>query len=100
MKEYKPGWKNTEPMERVYIKYDPNNNLPTHEAIIRNHIDKEANALEISLCVTDDANQNITPSYKELLRWYFRLGHIAFQYLKMVNLHRASEGSSKFQGSG
>ena len=29
MKEDKPGWQKAEPVERVYIKYDPNNNLPT-----------------------------------------------------------------------
>ena len=30
LKEEKPGWQKAEPVERVYVKYDPKNNLPTH----------------------------------------------------------------------
>ena len=29
LKQDKPGWQKAEPVERVYIKYYPNNNLPT-----------------------------------------------------------------------
>ena len=36
LKENKLGCYKDEPMERVYIKYYPNKNLPTHEAIIPN----------------------------------------------------------------
>ena len=66
MKEDKPDWQKDEPVERVYVKYDPKNNLPTHEASIPKQIDKEVKALESSVCVTDKANQNLTPSQKEL----------------------------------
>ena len=34
LKEDKPGWKKIEPVERVYVKYDPKNNLPTHKATL------------------------------------------------------------------
>ena len=37
LKEYKPGWHKAESIERVYVKYDPKNNLPTNESIIPNH---------------------------------------------------------------
>ena len=30
LKEDKPGWQKAKPVERVYVKYDPKNNLPTH----------------------------------------------------------------------
>ena len=30
LKEDKPGWQKSEPVERVYVKYGPKNNLPTH----------------------------------------------------------------------
>ena len=30
LKEDKPGWQKAEHVERVYVKYDPNNNLPNH----------------------------------------------------------------------
>ena len=61
MKEYKPGWKKDKPVERVYVKYDPNNNLPTHEATLPNHIYKKVKALASYVCVTNEANPNITP---------------------------------------
>ena len=40
LKEYNPGWQKAEPVERVYVKYDPNNNLPTHEATLPNQREK------------------------------------------------------------
>ena len=67
MKEDKPGWQNDEPVERVYVNYDPKKPLPTHEANLPNHRDKETNALKSDVCVTNEANQNLTPSQKELL---------------------------------
>ena len=36
LKEYKPGWKKAEPVERVYVKYDRNKNPPTHKATLSN----------------------------------------------------------------
>ena len=30
LKEDKPGWQKAKPVERVYVKYDPKNNLPNH----------------------------------------------------------------------
>ena len=30
LKEDKPVWQKDEPVERVYVNYDPKNNLPTH----------------------------------------------------------------------
>ena len=62
LKEDNPGCQKAEPVERVYVKYDPNNNLPTHESNISNQIEKEVNALISSVCVTNEANQNLTPS--------------------------------------
>ena len=78
MKEDKPGWQKAAPVERVYVKYDSKNNLPTHEATLPNQRNKEAKSLTNAVCVTNEANQNLTPSHKELLQWIFRLGHIGF----------------------
>ena len=36
-----------------YIKYDPKNNLPTHEDILPNQIEKEVKALTSGVCVTN-----------------------------------------------
>ena len=71
-------------MERVYIKYDSNNKLPTHESILPNHRDKEVNALASYFCVTTKANQNLNPSQKEIIRCHFRLGHIGFHPVKWL----------------
>ena len=68
----------------VYIKYEPKKKLPTHEAIIPNHREKEVNALARAVCVTNEDNQNLTPLHKELLRWYFRLGHIGLQHVQWL----------------
>ena len=66
MKEDKPGWQKSKPVERFYVKYDPKNNLTTHEATLPNQREKEAKALTNAVCVTKEANQNLTPSQKEL----------------------------------
>ena len=84
MKEDNPGWKKAEPAEKVYIKYDPKNNLTNYEAIIPKKIEKEVKALESSVYVTNEANHNLTPYHKELLRWHFRLGHIGFEHFQWL----------------
>ena len=71
-------------MEKFYIKYDPNNNLPTPEDIIPNQIEKEFKALESAVCVTNEDNHNLTPSNNEILRWQFRLVNIGFQHVKWL----------------
>ena len=43
----------------IYMKYDPNNNLPTHEAIIHKQRNKEVKALAIFVCVTNEYKYNI-----------------------------------------
>ena len=40
LKEDKPGCQKAEPVERFYIRYDPKNNLPTHEATLPNQGEK------------------------------------------------------------
>ena len=81
LKEYNPGCQKAKPVEKVYIKFDPNKNLPTHESILPNHKEKCVKVLKSDVCVTYEANQNLTLSYKELLQWHFRLGHIEFQHV-------------------
>ena len=84
MKEDKPGWQNDEPVERVYVNYDQNKNLRTHEANLPNQRDKAAKALKSAVFIINEANQNLTPSHKELLRWNFTLGHIGFQHIQWL----------------
>ena len=44
LKEENPGCQKVKPVERVYVKYDPNNKLPTHEANLPNKREKEVKA--------------------------------------------------------
>ena len=67
LKEDKPGWQNAKPVERFYVKYDPKNNLPTHEATLPNQREKEVKSLTSAVCVTKEDNQNLTLSQRELL---------------------------------
>ena len=64
MKEEKLDLQKAKPVE---FKYDRKNNLPTHETILPNQRDKEVKALTSAVCVTNEANHNLTPSQKELL---------------------------------
>ena len=36
------------------------------------------------VCVTKEANHNLTPSQKEQIRWHFRPGHIGFQHVQCL----------------
>ena len=47
------------------------------------------------VCVTNEANQNLTPSQKEILRWHFRLGYIGFQHVQWL----IRTGRLKVQGN-
>ena len=67
LKEENPGFQKDEPVERVYVKYDPKNNLSTHETNLPNQIDKEFKSLVSYFWVTNKANKNLTPSQKQLL---------------------------------
>ena len=82
-------------MEKVYIKYDPKNNLPNREAIIPNHRDKEFKVLASALCVTNQYNQKLTTSHKELFQCHFRLGYIGFQHVQWLIF----TGGLKVQGN-
>ena len=57
MKEYKPGWQTAEPVERVYVEYNPKKNLTTHAYICPNQRDKEVKVLEIDIYVTYEVNE-------------------------------------------
>ena len=65
--EDNPGWEKAKPLERRYIKYEPKNNLPTHEYIVPNHIDKGLKSLESAVCVNNEANKKLTTPQKDLL---------------------------------
>ncbi len=61
----------------VSTPLDPSTGLP-FLTVFRN-VDQAATAFELGLysCVTQETNQNLSPSQKAALRWHFRLGHAA-----------------------
>ena len=84
MKEDKTGCQKDEPIERLYINYDPNINLPAHEDILYNQEEKEVKKLASEVYVNNEDNQNLTLTQKELLLWQFRLGYIGFQNVQWL----------------
>ena len=64
LKEGKPGWQNSEPVERVYVNHDTKNNIPTQKYTFPNQREKEFKELASAVCVTHKTNQNPTPSQK------------------------------------
>jgi hypothetical protein len=61
---------------RVSMPYNERNNLPT--LYISTQQQTPDLDVELSLCVLDEANQNLTEGQKELLRWHYRFGHTNF----------------------
>lgn len=59
----------------LVIEYDTHNNLPVA-------LGSNASPNMLDLCVTDDNNQNLTPSQKLLLMWHYRFGHCALPFVQ------------------
>jgi hypothetical protein len=53
---------------------------------------------ELNLCITDENNQNLSASQKELLRWHFRLGHLNFRAVQHL-LRTGALGRTRLQTS-
>ena len=81
-------------MERIYIKYEPNNNLPTHKIFSLTRDIRRAKKLESAVCVTNKSNHNLNLSQKEILIWHFILVHIGFQHVQWL----ICSGHLKVQG--
>ena len=66
----------------VHIPYDKSTYLP----VLQCHKDamSSANVLALKGCVTDEANQNLTRPQKLLLKYHFKLGHLAFKMVQWI----------------
>jgi hypothetical protein len=58
----------------LIIDYETHTHL-SPVCLASNAGDANSNRLQANLCITDDANQNLTPAQKLLLMWHFRFGH-------------------------
>ena len=57
-------------------------NLPVITLSTPNAMKEQLAAL--NACVTKEANQNLTPPQKELLKWHYRLGHLGLQRVQAL----------------
>ena len=64
------------------IRYDRRSLLPIARGY--NTATPENVVGSINLCVTDEANQNLSGNQKELLRWHFKLGHMGFAWVQWL----------------
>ena len=88
------GWQQTKPVTQVEIPYNGMNNLPcvmdgVHDdcmyAFCAPTERAESTAdLRRVVCVTEQANTNLTAAQKELLRWHYHLGHIGFKHVQWL----------------
>jgi Reverse transcriptase (RNA-dependent DNA polymerase) len=62
-----------ESLPDILVPYDNHNNLPISYGLNSKLLKDREN--EVNSCITEDRNQNLTPSQKELLKWHFKLGH-------------------------
>ena len=85
-----------DPNDNSYVRvpFHPRNNLPMSAAF--NKATLSSRTVELNLCVTDETNQNLSESQKELLRWHFRLGHLNFAAVQQL-LRSSALGSSSLQ---
>ena len=64
----------------LVVEYDPpRSNLP-----IGYTCNATEHAPQINLCVTDDVNQNLTPSQKLCVQWHHRFGHLNFPAIQRL----------------
>jgi hypothetical protein len=74
-----PEWHDKVPLQRLTIPYHPRSNLPEVRVSLPDECKRYAVALSAALSVTDDHNTNLTTAQKELLKWHYRLGYVAFK---------------------
>ena len=72
------------PRRSIIARVNPKNNLPTSIAYQYGGVTITTNALASTISVVDDLNGNLSEPEKELLRWHFCLGHLAFKKVQFL----------------
>ena len=67
------------PLILIAHTHDGNNHLPIMDAVWPSAVE-----LMVNMCVTADANQNLTAVQKRLLRWHYRFGHRSLRNIQHV----------------
>ena len=82
--------------EIVICPLDKRTNLPLIETMSGNI--ERLRTTELNMCITDEANQNLSAAQKELLRWHFKLGHLSFSSIQLL-LRSNALGNGRLQTS-
>ena len=72
------------PQKVIYYGTETSKIVTNHNALIHNQRNKEAKEFSSAVYVTNESNQNLTPSQKELLICHFRLGHIGLKHVQWL----------------
>ena len=72
-------WKNG---VKMTVPYHCHSRLPIAKAFLTEQLNKTT--LEAHNSLLDEVNQNLTGTQKELLKWHYRLGHVAFAWLQWI----------------
>ena len=75
---------------------DKRTNLPILTGLLGLALNRQT--VELNLCITDEANQNLSAAQKELLRWHFKLGHLNFKAIHLL-LRMGALGQGRLQTS-
>ena len=98
------GWQKTKPVTEVKFPYNGINNLPCVMGRVHDNfkyafcastegVDSTADLKRV-VCVTEQANTNLTAAQKELLRWHYCLGHIGLKHVQWL----VRQGKLKVRG--
>ena len=61
---------------------DKRTNLPILTGLLGSALNRQT--VELNLCITDKANQNLSADQTELLRWHFKLGLLNFKAIQLL----------------
>jgi hypothetical protein len=68
----------------LVIEYERTSNLPVGLAYNAKSQNQDCIYPQANLCVTDESNQNLTPSQKLLLMWHYRFGHCNMAHVQQL----------------
>jgi hypothetical protein len=81
---------------QVTSSLDPRTNLPFYSCINGSELSRRQ--IELNSCITEESNQNLSESQKELIKWHFRLGHLNFTAVQHL-LRAGHLGKTRLQSS-
>lgn len=82
----------------IEIDYDTRNHLPIGMGT-NSSSTSDSKIIPVNLSITSEANQNLTPSQRNLLHWHYRFGHRNFQAIQRMFRQAPFVGKSAFDAA-